>query len=224
MLPPAQTWSLTVIAMATGVVLLWVWKRFSDQPGIALAKRQTRAQIYAMRLYSDDLGAVFRVQRRLLYWTSRRLAGALRPAAVSVVPFIVLMLLLDPFYGRRPLAAGERVVITARLDSKQAADAAIEGRGLVVETPGVRFADGRQVSWRIRGLGCTSGSVVLSAGSTKRVQNIKCGRGITSSPLAVGCIAYPVDVFGAQMRWEVYFLLVNLATMLVLSWWWRVSI
>ncbi len=102
----------------------------------------------------------------LFYWTGRRLAGALRPAATSVVPFLVLMLLLDPFYGQRPLAAGERVVITARLDSEQAADAAIEGRGLVVETPGVRFADGRRVSWRIRGSG-GAGSAVLSAGSTK---------------------------------------------------------
>ena len=222
MLPAAQTWSLTAIAMATGAALLWVWKRFSDQPGIALAKRQSRAQIYAMRLYSDDLSAVFRAQRRLLYWTGRRLAGALHPAAISVVPFLVLMLLLEPFYGQRPLAAGERVVITARLDGEQAADAAIEGRGLVVETPGVRFADGRRVSWRIRGSG-GAGSAVLSAGSTNRAQNIKCG-GITSSPLAVGCSAYPVEVLGVQVRWEVFFLLVNLATMLALHRWWRVTL
>src|ERR1039457_2819306 len=95
MLSAAHTWSLTAIAAVTGVVLLWVWKRFSNQERIALAKRQTRAQLYAMRLYTDDPALIFRAQRQLLLWTGRYLAGMLRPTSVAIVPLLVLFLQLD---------------------------------------------------------------------------------------------------------------------------------
>src|ERR1035437_1800529 len=89
MLSAAHTWSLTAIAAVTGVVLLWVWKRFSNQERIALAKRKTRAQLYAMRLYTDDPALIFRAQRQLLLWTGRYLAGMLRPTSVAIVPLLV---------------------------------------------------------------------------------------------------------------------------------------
>ena len=114
MLSAAHTWSLTAIAAVTGVVLLWVWKRFSNQERIALAKRQTRAQLYAMRLYTDDPALIFRAQRQLLLWTGRYLAGMLRPTSVAIVPLLVLFLQLDNVYGHRALAPGESAIVTAQ--------------------------------------------------------------------------------------------------------------
>ena len=106
MLSVAHTWSLTAIAVVTGAVLAWVWKRFSNQERIALAKRQTRARLYAMRLYADDPALVFRAQGQLLLWSARYLAGMLRPTAVAIVPLLVLFLQLDSVYRHR--AIGDR--------------------------------------------------------------------------------------------------------------------
>ena len=128
MLSAAHTWSLTAIAAITGVVLLWIWKRFSNQERIVRAKRRMRAQLYAMRLYADEPTIVFRAQGQLLMWSARYLAGTLRPVAVAFVPLLLLFPPLDNAYGHRPLAPGESVVITARFPAAAAADMAAATR------------------------------------------------------------------------------------------------
>src|ERR1700683_4189018 len=98
MLSGAHTWSLTAIAAVTGAVLRWVWKRFSNQERMALAKRRTRAQLYAMRLYADDPVLVLRAQGQLLLWSAGYVAQTLRPTAVAIVPLLFLYVQLDNVY------------------------------------------------------------------------------------------------------------------------------
>jgi hypothetical protein len=205
------TLSLTVIAVATGVALHWVWRRFADRERMARAKRQARAQIYAMRLYADDPALVFRAQGRLLVWTGRYLAGMLRPMAVAIVPVFFLCLQLDNVYGRRPPAAGESAIVTARFDRGvdiRALAADLEGRGVVVETPGVRLPGGREVCWRVR--------------MDRRLKPVgpalRCGHGFRSgsTSIEVSCAAAKLDIFGFGMEWEVWFLVAGGITMLVL--------
>jgi hypothetical protein len=227
MLSAAHTWSLTGIAAATGVALLWVWKRFSNQERIALAKRQTRAQLYAMRLYADDPALIFRAQRQLLLWTARYLAQMLRPTAVAIVPLLVLFLQLDNVYGHRPLAPGESAIATAQFS--RGADlgtlaATLEGRGVVVETPAVRIPDRRQVCWRVRAVMADSGYLILHAGGSAIAKAVECGRGLViprmrwsgSPSLEVSCPAAPINVLGYGVDWPVWFLLGSLLTMLAL--------
>jgi hypothetical protein len=227
MLSAAHTWSLTAIAAVTGVVLLWVWKRFSNQERIALAKRQTRAQLYAMRLYADDPALIFRAQRQLLLWSARYLAGMLRPTAVATVPLLVLFLQLENVYGRRPLAPGESAIVTAQFsggaDVRTLAPT-LEGRGVVVETPAVRIPDRRQVCWRVRAVTAASGSVLLRVPGAVIAKAVQCGDGLRvsttrwdgSPSIDVSCPAATMDVLGFGIDWPVWFLLVSLLTMLVL--------
>jgi hypothetical protein len=205
------TLSLTVIGVATGVVLHWVWKRFANRERMALAKRQARAQIYAMRLYADDPALVFRAQGRLLAWTGRYLAGMLRPTAVAIVPVFFLCLQLDNVYGHRPPAAGESAIVTARLDRGadiRALAADLEGRGVVVETPGVRLPGGREVCWRVR----------MDHRLKPAPPALRCGHGFWSGStlIEMSCPAANLDIFGFGMEWEVWFLVVGGITMLVL--------
>ena len=153
MLPAAYTWSLTAIAIATGLAMLWVFGRFSNAEQAALAKRKIRANLYAFRLYADEPALIFRAQKQLLLWNARYLASMLRPTAVLLVPATLLMFGLDAVYGHRPLSPGEPAIVTAQFSAASDVGSlapTLEGRGIAVETPCVRIPTERQFCWRVR--------------------------------------------------------------------------
>jgi hypothetical protein len=218
-----HTWSLTAIAALTGVALAWVWRRFSDQVRVAQAKRQIRARLYAMRLYADDPALVLRAQRQLLLWMARYLAPMVRPMAVAGLPLLILCVQLDTVYGHRRLALGESAIITAQLGGHAGLgmpDATLEGRGMMVETQGVRIPGRREIFWRVRA-GATTGSVILHVGGAAISKVVGCGRGPNipqgwwsgTPSVEVSCPAATLDVFGFGIGWEVWFLMVSLITM-----------
>ena len=246
MLSAAHTWSLTVIAMAAGVALAWVFGRFSDQERLALVKRKLRASLYAFRLYGDEPALIFRAQKQLLLWNARYLALMLRPAAVSIVPTLILLIALDAVYAHRPLAAGESAIVTAQLD--RAADLStrtpsLEGRGISVETPPVRLIDQHQVCWRVRAIGAATGSVLLRVPGASVVKAVQAGFGLQyiserrvsslrdwlrypgearlpAGPVSWIEVSYPagaIDVFGFAMNWLVWFCAVSLLAALALG-------
>lgn len=220
MLSAGYTWSLTGIAAATAIALLWVWRRFSNQDRIALAKRQTRARLYAMRLYADDPRLIFRTQGQLLRWTLRYLAAMLRPMAVATVPLLVLCVQLDNVYGHRLPGPGEAAVVTAQFAGSVdvlTLAAELEGRGVIVEGPAVRIPERRQVCWRVRAGAGASGRLVLQVDGTTISKAFECGHNWGRPPrIEVACPATSLDVFGYAMDWPVWFLLVSLLAMLAL--------
>jgi hypothetical protein len=158
--------------VVAGLALLWVWQRFSNRERVALAKRQMRARLYAIRLYADEPAMVLRAQGELLIWTGRYLAQMLRPMAIASVPLLVLSVQLDNIYGHRPPAPGESAIVTAQFGGGtdvRALGATLEGRGVVVETPGVRIPSRRQVCWR------GAGDSQAEGGATRQ-RAAACGR------------------------------------------------
>jgi len=246
MLPAAHFWSLTAIAAAAGAAMLWVFRRFSDQAAVALAKRRLWAYLYAFRLFGDEPSLIFRAQKQLLIWNGRYLALMLRPAAVMILPTLLLLTGLDAIYGHRPLAAGESTVVTAQFRSGSDVDgvaASLEGHGIAVETPPVRIPEERQVCWRVRVTGAGDGSVVLRASGTVIRKTLQSGSGIrfiperrvsspftwlrypgeslfADSPVSWIGIAYPparIAVFSFEVHWLVWFLAVSLLVALALG-------
>lgn len=242
MLSAMHTWSLTAIAIATGLAALYVFARFSDQEKIDLAKRKVRANLYAFRLFVDEPFLIFRAQWQLLKWNGRYLAALLRPAAVMSIPILVLLMQLDAVYGHRTLAAGEPVIVTAQLDS--ASDPrtwapTLEGRGVVVETPPVRLPGEHQVCWRVRPTENAWGSVLLRVPGTEAGKTVQIGSGLyyislrrvaslvdwlhyPGEPRLPGSavhwieVAYPyadIDILGWGMHWLIWFSIVCMLTM-----------
>jgi hypothetical protein len=208
MLPAAYTWSLAAIAAVTAVAMLWVFRRFSKQERLALVKRQIRAQLYAMRLFAAEPALIWRAQKQLLIWNARYLAVMLPPAAILVVPSILLFAQLDKSYGRRPVAPGETAIVTAIFSDAadlRSLEPTLEGRGFVVETTAVRLPDRHQACWRIRAVNAVAGGVPLR---------------VSGGPVGSIEIAYPaalIRVFGYGMPWLVWFLAVGLLATLVVS-------
>jgi hypothetical protein len=244
MLSAAHCLSLTAIAMANGLAALWVFARLSDQPRIEIAKRKLRANLYAFRLFVDEPSLILRAQKQLLIWNGRYLALVLFPAIVIGIPTFFLLMQLDAVYGRRALAAGESVIVTARFDT--ATDLGLispllEGRGVEVETPPVRIASEHQVSWRIRAASGASGSLLLRLLKTTAGKTVQVGPGLrylsmrrvasvldwlrypAEARLPAGDVrwievTYPdakVNIFGIRINWLLWFSIVCLVTMLV---------
>jgi hypothetical protein len=244
MLPAAYTWSLTAIAIATGIAMLWVFGRFSNAEQAALAKHKIRANLYAFRLYADEPALIFRAQKQLLFWNARYLASMLRPSAVLLVPATLLMFGLDAVYGHRPLSPGESAIVTAQLGSGSDVGSlapTLEGRGIAVETPCVRIPAERQFCWRVRAMGAASGSVILRVAGVSFSKSVRTGapsgvvaeRRVASlfewlrypgeprlpgGPLRWIGVSYPgatLDVFGHGAHWLLWFVAVSLLTMLL---------
>ena len=114
MLSAMHTWSLTAIAVVAGIAMLWVFGRFSNRERAAYAKRQARAQLYAMRLFASEPALILRAQKQLLIWNARYLALLLPPVAIMIIPSILLFTALENLYGKRPIEPGESAIVCAR--------------------------------------------------------------------------------------------------------------
>ena len=208
MLPAGYTWSLTAISAAAGVAMLLAFKHFSDQVRIERVKRQVRAHLYALRLYSDEPAMIFRAQRQLLVWNARYLALMLRPTAVIIVPTVLLLWQLDSVYGVRPLAIGERAVVTARFadsDDLHTLSPVLSGDGIVVETPPVRIPVEHRVCWRIRALQPRPKNLTVRSNRAAHVRSV--------------AVVYPpasIDLFGWGLHWLWWFFIASVVTMLLL--------
>ena len=174
MLSAVHTWTLTVIAAASGIAMLWVYGRFSDPERIQLARRKMRANLYAFRLFIDEPALIFRAQKQLLLWNARYLGLMLRPSLVIFIPVLILLTQLEAIYGSRPLLAGEAAIVTAQFESSadlHATAPSLTGRGIVVETPAVRIADQHQACWRVRAVSNSTGSIVMSCSRRRHQQD-----------------------------------------------------
>ena len=244
MLPAIYTWSLTAIAIAVALAMLWAFKHCSDQARIQVVKRKIHAHLLAFRLFADEPAMIFKSQGQLLVWNLRYLALMLRPTVVTIVPLALLLFHLDAVYGRRPLHAGESAIVTAQVSGASAPELmalTLAGRGISVETPALRMAQEQRVCWRVRAANGQSGAVQLKLAGSSELKSVQAGssavylseRRVASLPAwllypveprlqdaAVSSIEveYPpaeVAVFGFSMHWLVWFCVVSLAVMLL---------
>jgi len=153
--------SLAALGVALGLVMLLVLRKVSNQEAIRSIRRQIQACLYELRLFVDEPGLVWSAQMRLLWLNARYLALMLRPALILAIPMLFLFSILEPFYGKAPLAVAGDSIITIKLahpPSALVAPPILQAPdGIEVETPPVRMQGTGQICWRIRAVKATSG-------------------------------------------------------------------
>jgi hypothetical protein len=152
---PLGPWAgLLAASLATGLLMLFVFKKTSDQEGLRRAKNRIKAHLLELRLYKDSLGLSLRSQGSLLAANGRYLAHALRPMLVMTVPLVLLLAQLDAWFGAAPLRTGERTIVKIKLAKGRSALESgaklTSPAGLTVETPPLRVEEQGEVDWRIR--------------------------------------------------------------------------
>ena len=149
----APIWAMTAISLVTGVAMVWIFGKLSDQTTIKSIRETIRGNLIAVRLFQSDIGVMLRLQRRIFGDTFRYMRYALVPMVVLLVPVVLIMTQLNLRFAARPLEPGEPALVKAYVRDAAVleGDVSLEvGDGIVVETRGVRIPATREVVWRVR--------------------------------------------------------------------------
>jgi hypothetical protein len=148
--PLPTTVTLAVVAATTAVALLSVIRALSDQHALAAVKRQMHADLFEVRLFNDDLAAMFRAERDFLRHNATYLRLSFPPSLWAVIPVLIAMPQLEAYFGYRGAAVGQPILVTAQLASQVDPEAILDlPSGVRAETPAVWFPALRQVVWRV---------------------------------------------------------------------------
>jgi hypothetical protein len=107
--------SATVVAVVTGVLMLFVFKYTSHQSAIKRTRNQIKANLLALSLFKDNVWVGLRAQGRILASAGRLMLLALVPMFVMTLPMVLLLGQLALWYQARPLKVGEAAVVTVQL-------------------------------------------------------------------------------------------------------------
>ncbi len=152
LLPPVI--GLSAVSLATGIVLLMTFRYFSDQKGLRVVKDKIKAHLLGIRLFKDDPALMVAEQGHLFSATFTYMRYALTPFAVMLIPFIILVLQLNFYFGYQPLRPGGSAIVSLKwrplIPWNEMAVPIHVPEGLAVETPALRIAGNREVDWRLR--------------------------------------------------------------------------
>jgi uncharacterized membrane protein (DUF106 family) len=107
--------SATLVALATGVLMLLVFKFTSNQRAIKRVRDNIKANLLSLSLFKDCVAVSLRAQGRIVVSALRLLVLAVVPMLVMFVPMCLLLSQLALWYQARPLRIGEDAVVTLRL-------------------------------------------------------------------------------------------------------------
>jgi hypothetical protein len=142
------------VSLVTAFLMLWVFKRTSNQDGIHQAKNAIKAHLMELRLFQDNMRISLRAQGRILRANARYIACNTKPLLVMLVPILLLLAQLNLWFGAAPLQPGEETLVKIGLApdiDPLALDISLEpSPGLTVTSPAVRIADEHQIAWRIK--------------------------------------------------------------------------
>ncbi|HJN45031.1 MAG TPA: hypothetical protein QF572_12720 [Vicinamibacterales bacterium] len=149
----APVWALTVISFASGIFLVWLFGKTSDQDRIHEIRDRIRGNLIGVRLFQHDIGVVLSLQGRIFGDTFRFMRLALVPLVIMMVPVVLIMTQLNLRFAVRPLETGEPVLVKALVRDATALDRPIAldvPDGVVIETPPVKIRSTREIAWRLR--------------------------------------------------------------------------
>jgi uncharacterized membrane protein (DUF106 family) len=146
-------WALTLISFASGVFLVWLFGKTSNQDKIREVRNRIRGNLIGVRLFQHNISVVLRLQSRIFGDTFRFMKLAVVPMLIMVIPVILIMTQLNLRFAVRPTAAGEPVVVTTLVRDETTLEQPIALKapeGVTVETPPVKIRSSREIAWRLR--------------------------------------------------------------------------
>ena len=150
-LPPIV--GLTIVSLVVGIGMLIIFRRTSNQTALADVKRRIHAGVFEIRLFNDDLGAMFRAQSQILRHNLTYLRLSLVPMLWMILPLVLVIAQLQFYYGYQGLAPGQSALVKVKLKARDAPAApaiSLEApAGLRVESPLVWIPSEREAAWRI---------------------------------------------------------------------------
>jgi hypothetical protein len=108
--------SLSLVAVVTGIAMLWAFKYTSRQKAIRAVRNDIKAHLLALKLFKDSPSVTLRAQARVFGGAFRLMGLSIVPLLVMTIPMCLLLSQLALWYQARPLQIGEEAVVTVRLN------------------------------------------------------------------------------------------------------------
>lgn len=158
--------AMLAISLLTALLMLFIYKKTSNQQGIKRVKNRIKAHLLEIRLYQNDFRTQLGSQKELLSANLRYLLYNLKPLLVMIVPIFLLLAQLNLWFGYQPASPDETFLLKARFIKTVnlellTLDLEVP-EGLQVETPPVRIIDEAEVSWRLKIMGPVKDPLVIS--------------------------------------------------------------
>ncbi len=147
---------LTVVALATAVGMLLVFRATTNQTELARVKRRIHAAFFEIRLFNDNLRVMLRAVADVFRQNLAYLGLALPAILLSVVPLAALIAHLHAYYGYEGLVRGHTALLKVRLksgisDVSRTPSIDLQApSGIHVDTPLLWIPSEREAAWRIR--------------------------------------------------------------------------
>ena len=147
----APIWGLVFLSVVSGIVLLLLYGKISNQAGLKAVKRSIFSFVLESVLYRHDLRLCLRAQGRMFLAACRYFAYAVPPILILAVPCILVLAQLNARYDQRGLTVGEEALISLRLASGQPLrDVQIDVPPQVQVSTPVRSIEEHEVTWRMK--------------------------------------------------------------------------
>jgi uncharacterized membrane protein (DUF106 family) len=222
---------LAVVSLVTAIAILAVVRATSDQQALAAVKRQIYADLLEMRLFNDDLPAMWRAQWSMLQDNGRYLRLSLVPALWTLIPLVLVLAQFQVYFGYVGVGVGEPVLVTAVVKSRHdLPDVALDlPRGVRLDSAAIRLPALQQVVWRVVADSAGEFVVGVRAGGANYQKTLRISGGLArrspvrlaprlldqlrypseaplpdSATLASIGVAYadqPIDLIGWQVPW-----------------------
>ena len=149
-------WSLTVISILTGIFMLWIFSKTSNQQAIKLIKDKIRANLIAVRLYKEDLWIFILLQGRILRDTLIYMRYSLTPLIIMIIPIFLIIVQLHLHYSVRSLFPGEDALVKVKVNNTDLLNDMThivmqKSDAFNIETSAVRITAENEMDWRISG-------------------------------------------------------------------------
>jgi len=174
-------WSMIFISLLTGLLMLFIFRRTSNQAGIREVKDRIKAHLLEMRLYKDNIRVTLGAQRRIVAANLKYLSYSAKPMLVMIVPLLLILVQMDVWFGRQPLAVGEAAILKVRLSGPATptkSDMSLEASpSLRIETPPLRLESERETDWRIRPEAAGPARLTVRVGGASYEKSVLAGGG-----------------------------------------------
>ncbi len=146
-----------MVSAVTGVVMLLIFGKTSNQKRIAETKDKLKAYVMEMWIFRNDTRVMFSAIGSVLRSNLQYLRHSLRPLVFLFIPVLVIMVQLGIRYADEPLTPGDRAVVSVRLREGTVPSvtplALVAPEGVRVLSPALRIDSKNEVDWEIRAEG-----------------------------------------------------------------------
>ena len=153
---------LSIVSLATAILILLAVRGVSDQAALAAVKRQIQADLFEIRLFREDLRSMLRAELDILRHNAVYLRLSLVPMLWLAVPLVLVVAQLEARFGYSGIPIGQPVAVTTQLKTAGAGSplATLQTpAGIQIETPAIWLPALRQVVWLVSA--DTAGDYVL---------------------------------------------------------------